>query len=105
MDPDPGGPKTCGSSGSGSPTLLFLALTFSFVLFVGPPEACESSYNLTFRVTGLTNLGKQHISFGKYCRVSMQYFNVNTKKDDQRQYANPVLVDIAFILIHTLDYS
>ncbi len=29
--PDPGGPKTCGS-GSGSPTLLFAALTFSFVL-------------------------------------------------------------------------
>ncbi len=31
MDTDPGGPKT-GGSGSGSPTLLFAALTFSFVL-------------------------------------------------------------------------
>jgi hypothetical protein len=27
----------------------------------------------------------------------------STKKDDQRQYANALLVDSAFILIHTLD--
>jgi hypothetical protein len=32
MDPDPGGQKTWWSCGSGSPTLLFAALTFSFVL-------------------------------------------------------------------------
>ncbi len=72
--------------------------------FAGPPEACEISYNLTFRVTGLTNLGKQHISFGKYWRVSIQYFIVSTKKDAQRHCANPVLVNSAFILIHTRDY-
>jgi hypothetical protein len=29
MDPDPGGPKTCGS-GSGSPTLFFSLLTYLF---------------------------------------------------------------------------
>ncbi len=51
------------------------------VCFAGPPEACESCYNLTFRVTGLTNPGIQHISFGKYWRVSIQYFNVNIEKD------------------------
>jgi len=40
MNPDPGGPKTCGSCGSASPTLLF---TFSFdVCHFGIADTAEA---------------------------------------------------------------
>jgi len=42
----------------------FAALTI--ITVSGPPEACETSYSLTFRVTGLTNPGNApHQLYGK----------------------------------------
>ncbi len=37
------------------------------------------------------------------CKNIWDEFFDHAEKDDQRQYANPLVVDIAFILIHTYD--